>query len=139
MFAKNAARLSIHAHNATNNKARSNRKRRDQMKMKNIHEILTIVIAISSLILISGCQTPGKVVSTETSKVCPTCKTETVTTPIQGLTYKKHTCPFCKDVVTDDSAASSAMATYTSRDIETVHICNNCKSIVEPCSACRNL
>ena len=106
------------------------------MKMKTIQKILTITIATSSLILISGCQAPGKVVSSEDSEICPQCKTETVTTPIKGLTYKKHTCPLCKDVVVDDSVASSAMATYTSRDIETVHVCKNCKSIVEPCPAC---
>lgn len=109
------------------------------MKMDNIQKMLMISIAISSLILISGCQTPGKVVSTEASEVCPECKTETVTSPIKGLTYTKHTCPLCREVVTDDSAASSAMASYTSMDMETVHVCKKCSSIVEPCSACSKL
>ena len=91
---------------------------------------------LSALILISGCQTLGQVVSTEASEVCPQCETQTVTTPIKGLTYTKHVCPLCKTVETDASKTSAAMADYTSMEIGTVHVCKNCESVVTPCPAC---
>ena len=103
------------------------------MKIKNILKILTITIATSSLTLISGCQTSGRVVSTETSKVCPQCKTETVTTSIKGLKYTKHVCPSCKTTKTIDPNGSYD---ETGPDMLTVHVCKKCSSVVEPCPQC---
>lgn len=92
--------------------------------------------ALCALVLAGGCQTPGKVISTEPSEVCPQCENQTVTTPIKGLTYTKHICPLCKTVETDASKTSAALATYASMDIETVHVCEHCESVVTPCLAC---
>jgi len=107
--------------------------------MKNIQKILTITIATCSLILIAGCQSPGKVVSTQTSVVCPQCEMQTVTSPIKGLTYTKHVCPGCKMVETDEAKTSAALANYTSMNTETVHVCEHCKSVVTPCPACSKI
>ena len=101
--------------------------------------ILQSAIALSvlcALVLAGGCQTPGKVVSTDSSDVCPQCETQTITTPIKGLTYTKHVCPMCKTIETDASKTSAALATYTSMDIETIHVCEHCESVVTPCPAC---
>jgi len=101
--------------------------------------ILQSAIALSvlcALVLAGGCQTPGKVVSTEPSEVCPQCENQTVTTPIKGLTYTKHVCPMCKNIETDASKTSAALAVYTSQDIETVHVCEHCQSVVTPCPVC---
>ena len=73
----------------------------------------------------SGCQTPGRLVSEETSQACPDCKTKTRTFVLKGLTYKKHICPGCK---TRDAG--------TEYD-ETVHYCHKCGAIVEPCELCQ--
>ena len=106
------------------------------MKKNIIVKSAIALSVLSALILISGCQTPGKVVSTETSEVCPQCETQTVTTPIKGLTYTKHVCPMCKTIETDASKTSAAMASYTSMDVETVHVCEHCQAVVMPCPGC---
>ena len=101
--------------------------------------ILQSAIALSvlcALDLAGGCQTPGKVVSTNPSDLCPQCETQTVTTPIKGLTYTKHVCPMCKNIETDASKTSAALASYTGMDIETVHVCKLCEAVVTPCPAC---
>ncbi|MEA2068498.1 MAG: hypothetical protein U9P12_04795 [Verrucomicrobiota bacterium] len=102
--------------------------------MKSILKAIAATAVLGALILIVGCQSPGKVVSTQTSDVCPQCEMQTVTSPIKGLTYTRHICPpTCKDVETDTAKTSAALATYTGMDIETVHVCEHCKSIVAPC------
>jgi hypothetical protein len=105
--------------------------------MKLIQKTIILTIATCSLILIAGCQSPGKIVSTQTSDICPQCTMQTVTTPIKGLTYTRHICPGCKTVETDKSKTSAALASYTSIAVETVHACKHCKSVVTPCPACR--
>ena len=67
--------------------------------MNSILRTTAVTAVLSTLILITGCQYPGKVVSTQTSDVCPQCEMQTVTSPIKGLTYTKHVCPNCKTVV----------------------------------------
>lgn len=106
------------------------------MKAKNILKTTVVFFTLSILILIAGCQSPGKIIASEKSEICPECKIQTVTTPIKGLTYKRHVCPACKKVDTHESEISAALASYTSMDIETVHVCPHCKSIVEPCPDC---
>ena len=109
------------------------------MKRNSILKTATTLAVLCTLILIVGCQTPGEVVSTQTSDVCPQCEIQTVTSPIKGLTYTKHVCPTCKTVETDASKTSAALTTYTSMDIETVHVCDHCKSVVEPCPVCSKM
>jgi hypothetical protein len=106
------------------------------MKRYSILRITATIAVLCTLILIIGCQTPGKVVSTDSSAVCPQCETQTVTTPIKGLTYTKHVCPLCKNVETEASKTSAAMASYTSMEKETVHVCKHCESVVMPCPVC---
>lgn len=77
-----------------------------------------------------GCQTPGKVVSTTQSPQCPMCKTETRTTPVKGLTYKKHVCPGCKTI-----SETSSIEHYTG-NMTTVHVCDHCKAAVTKCAQC---
>ena len=107
--------------------------------MKSILKATAATVVLGTLILIVGCQSPGKVVSTQTSDVCPQCEMQTVTSPIKGLTYTRHICPTCKDVETDAAKTSAALAIYTSMDIETVHVCEHCKSVVAPCPVCSKM
>ena len=107
--------------------------------MKSILKIAAASALLGTLVLIAGCQTPGKVVSTQTSDVCPQCEMQTVTSPIKGLTYTKHVCPTCKTVETDEAKISAAMASYTSLDIKSVHVCEHCKSVVALCPVCSRM
>ena len=106
------------------------------MKRETIMKSSLVLSALCALILISGCQAPGKVVATETSPVCPQCETVTVTSPIKGLTYTKHVCPGCKTVEADASKTSVALANYTGMDVDTVHVCRHCECVVMACPAC---
>lgn len=107
--------------------------------MKPILRMILTISALSVFILIAGCQSPGKIVSTQVSAACPQCAMQTVTTPIKGLTYTRHICPACKTIELDEVRISEAMSNYTSMEIETVHICDHCKSVVEPCLACQKM
>ena len=107
--------------------------------MKVILKITAILAVLCTFILTSGCQSPGKVVSTQASTVCPQCEMQTVTSPIKGLTYTRCVCPTCKTVETDAEKVSAALASYTSRDMKTVHVCEHCKSVVESCAACSKM
>ncbi|NOY79444.1 MAG: hypothetical protein GXP31_00415 [Kiritimatiellaeota bacterium] len=78
---------------------------------------------------VAGCQTPGKLVSTATSTVCPMCKSETRTTAVKGLTYTKHICPKCKTVRNTGTSDEAADATQ-------VHVCDQCKAVVNTCPLC---
>jgi hypothetical protein len=109
------------------------------MKTKCMFKTIATTALLSTLILIIGCQSPGKIVSTQTSDVCPQCEMQTVTTPIKGFTYTRHICPSCKTDETDEAKTSAALASYTSMDVETVHVCENCKALIEPCPACSKM
>lgn len=94
--------------------------------------------AVGSGTLLTGCQIPGRVVSTETSRVCPLCRTQTVTSPIKGMTYKKHVCPDCKKVSTIDPAAPTYLRDYVAPGQQTIHVCAHCEAAVSKCPLCRN-
>ncbi len=81
-------------------------------------------------LLITGCQAPGRVLAQESSPICPTCKTETRTSPIKGLTYKKHICPSCRDVEDNTMRGEGDVA-------RTTHVCDRCETIVQVCPMCR--
>ena len=100
--------------------------------------MLAVVMgSMGSVALLTGCQTAGKVLSMRKSAVCPMCKTETVTTPIKGLTYARHVCPGCKKVSTIDPNAPASMRDYVDPRAQTVHVCEHCKSLVTKCAQCR--
>jgi hypothetical protein len=79
-------------------------------------------------VLVVGCQTSGKVLAVSESADCPMCKTETRTTPIKGLTYKKHVCPGCRTITETDH--------YTGNVTSSVHVCDHCKAAVTQCPQC---
>lgn len=89
----------------------------------------TLAMAVLiGLAAIGACQTPGRTVRSEVSSVCPTCRTETKTAAIKGLTYSRHTCPSCR---------TTWEANYgESGDSITVHVCDACRQVVEPCPLC---
>ena len=98
-----------------------------------------VLVSIGSTLLLTGCQIPGKVLSTETSSVCPACKTQTVTSPIKGLTYTKHICPMCKSESTINPEQGEILRDYVglTSDMKTVHVCAHCKAVISTCPMCR--
>jgi len=100
--------------------------------------ILAVVLgSMGSVALLTGCQTPGREMSLETGSACPMCKTQTVASPIKGLTVTKHVCPGCKNVSTIDPAAPASMRDYVDPDQQTIHVCEHCKAAVSKCPLCR--
>jgi hypothetical protein len=101
--------------------------------------VAILAAGVSIIALASGCQSPGKVLSVETSDVCPTCKMQTVTSPIRGLTYTKCVCPSCRTETTLDPEQEDVLRRYVGlgSDVPTVHVCDRCKTMVEKCSVCR--
>jgi len=103
------------------------------MKRKNLLKSVAALSLLGTFILVSGCQTPGKVVSTETSELCPICKNETVTTPIKGLTYTKHVCPSCKTVVDTGKTPNYDELGDLGNEIQ---VCTHCESSLITCPTC---
>ena len=103
------------------------------MKMNTIIYSTLTVILLVSLLTVTGCQTPGQVVSIKTSEVCPTCENQTKTTPIKGLKYTMHVCPQCETVYSNDSTV-----TYdeVEDDMGAVHVCHYCQANVVTCKQC---
>lgn len=97
--------------------------------------VLGMLVAVG--IVATGCQAPGRLLGTAESEACPTCRTETRTARITGLTYTKHVCPACKDVSTIDPLAPASMLDYVDPDQQTIHVCEHCKSAVSKCAQCR--
>ena len=102
------------------------------MKMMITHKNLGNLAALCGVaflaVLLVGCQTSGKLVSTEKSVVCPMCQTETRTAAVKGLTYTKHVCPGCKTITETDH--------YTGNVTSSVHVCDHCKAAVVKCPLC---
>lgn len=92
----------------------------------------TILIVLAAGIL-TGCQTAGKLVSSEESVVCPLCKNETRTTSIKGINFKTHVCPKCKKVykLKDDWPD---YGDYSDKLVG--HVCDHCTALVEKCPLC---
>lgn len=102
----------------------------------NKHLIFRAYMTASLLVAgasITGCQTPGRVVSTEPSIVCPTCERQTVTSPIKGLKYKKHVCPQCKTVYSNDAPVAYD---EVADDMGAIHVCEYCQANLITCPQC---
>ncbi len=99
------------------------------LSISRFRQIAVLCAAMLLAIVVVGCQTSGKLVSVSESAVCPMCKTETRTTSIKGLTYKKHICPSCKTVRDTGTFAEAA-------DLTEVHVCDHCKAAVDKCPQC---
>lgn len=72
-----------------------------------------LVLAAVGFLLLSGCQTPGRVLQTEASQICPACRTETRSAAIRGLSYKSHRCKSCRTVSTLPDSATGALGRDT--------------------------
>jgi hypothetical protein len=98
-----------------------------------------LVACATSLVLLSGCHSSSKAVATGTTEVCPGCEAETRIQPITGLTYTTCICPSCEKVSTLDSSTRARVEAYVGGPAgDTVHVCDDCKAIVEVCSTCRS-
>ena len=103
------------------------------MKRKNLLKSLAALSLVGVFILASGCQTSGSVVATEDSGLCPTCKNETTTKSIKGLTYTKHVCPSCKTVVdTGKTPNYDELGDFGNE----IHVCTRCKASLITCPQC---
>lgn len=99
--------------------------------------IVAVTAGVATTALLTGCQAPGRVLSTTPSAACPMCETRTVTSPIMGLTVKKHVCPGCKEVSAIDPTAPASMQDYVDPNQRTIHVCEHCKAAVSKCPQCR--
>ena len=99
--------------------------------------LAVMVASVTVGVLLTGCQTPGVVVSSEKSAVCPLCATETVTSPIKGVTHKKHICPTCKKVTTIDPSAPVSLQDYVDPEVRMVQVCHHCQAAIVKCPDCR--
>jgi len=107
------------------------------MKNSGIMILVSAVCLVVGILLV-GCQMPGKLVSEKKSSVCPTCKMETRTMAIKGMTYTKCICPSCQKVSTVDPQLAETVRNYVGDEIgDTVHVCGHCKAMVETCPVCR--
>ena len=60
--------------------------------------IFPLVALFAAVILISGCQTAGQVVSSKPLASCPSCSSQVVTSSIKGLDFTRVECPTCDKV-----------------------------------------
>lgn len=97
-----------------------------------------LIACIGVLVVLSGCQTSGKLLSAQKSIVCPKCGIETRTMPIKGMTYTKAMCPNCKKEFPIDPRLADTVRGYVGNEIEdSVHVCTQCQAMVETCPVCR--
>lgn len=99
------------------------------MQTRTLTLATAFVLGLCMLVL-TGCQMPGKTVATDSSVVCPNCKNETKTSPIKGLTYTKHICPQCGNETGPDVSGENPNL------VEVTHTCDQCELIVEMCPQC---
>ncbi|MGO8703171.1 MAG: hypothetical protein ACLQVA_05085 [Candidatus Brocadiia bacterium] len=84
--------------------------------------MMSLGALLLSMILMSGCQTAGQVVSSKPLAVCPDCSSQEVTSSIKGLDYTRVVCPPCQKVVVMPEGA------YWHREM--VYYCPRCKALV---------
>lgn len=97
-----------------------------------------LTVCAAAVLLSAGCQSEDKVIRTQTSQVCPTCKLETRIQPITGLEYTTCVCPSCKKVSTLDPDLRDKLERFVGGSVgETVTVCDNCKAVVAECAVCR--
>ena len=93
--------------------------------------ILPLVVLLVGAFLLSGCQSPGTVVSSKPVINCPDCHEQVVTSRIKGLDYTRVVCPMCHKVWTLPEGA------YTDQTI--AYYCPHCKELIALCPDCQKL
>ena len=106
------------------------------MKTNTLRQAAIAMAAFLALTLAGGCRTAGRTASAEADMRCPQCQAQTVTAPVEGLTYTTHACPCCKKVETDVAKTSPALANYTSMGSRTLQVCERCECVVMECPSC---
>jgi len=102
-----------------------------------------LIGSIGSIVVLTGCQMPGRILSAQSSRTCPTCRTETRTAALEDVSYETHVCVSCRTVSRLVDLESNA----SDRDIveggqlrvstPMMHVCDSCKAVVGVCSQCR--
>jgi len=89
-----------------------------------------VLAVLVGAVVMTGCQTPGQLISTEESVTCPLCKLETRTSSLKGFNFKMCVCPTCKaqqKEIWDGFYVEDAL----------VQVCDKCQAVVMNCPACR--
>lgn len=107
--------------------------------MKAIVTSLTMVCSAAALmIVLTGCQTAGGSASAGSPEICPHCKAQTSVLPCKNVTYTKAVCPHCGKMSALSPTLRDAVRSYVGVDASgPVHVCHNCKCVVENCPVCR--
>jgi len=92
--------------------------------------LITAASAALAIALLTGCQTAGRVVTSETSQVCDTCKNVTRTTPIAHLNYTRMECPSCL------TKTVGTRYEYEEMKPDRVHTCTHCTTQSAQCPLC---
>jgi hypothetical protein len=102
---------------------------------------LSAVLAGSavSIGMLSGCHMFCRRAATADGVVCPECKMQTEMRAIKSCACAKGICPSCRKVTELSPQQESILRNYVgiSSDMETVHVCPQCKAVVEKCPECR--
>lgn len=99
-------------------------------KTAGIAVVCALFAVMGFVVTATGCQEPGKVVKVQESTVCPMCKTVTETSSIEGMTFKTHVCPQCKEEYQEVWDGFYVPGV-------TAHVCTHCQALVEECPQCR--
>jgi len=87
-----------------------------------------MLIAVVGMMLLAGCQQPGKVVKSEPTVVCPYCEKELVTSRISGINFTRFVCPGCKKEYVPPEGWYDANTV--------VYNCPTCAAVVATCPSC---
>lgn len=87
-----------------------------------------ILMAVVVVVLLAGCQQPGRVVSTERVETCPECEKQMVTSRVSGLNFEKMYCPTC------DKEYVPPKGFYNPDTI--VYNCPSCGKVEATCPSC---
>ena len=93
-----------------------------------------IEAALIGILVATGCQVPGRIITSERSAVCPSCRTETKTTPLSGVYYEKHYCPTCGEY--QDAGAELWYPVEETLRESQVLLCERWHTLVGNCGVC---
>ena len=86
------------------------------------------LMALVGVVLLAGCQQPGKVISSVPSVACPTCSQQVVTSRLAGVNFTRMVCPSCKkEYIPPEGFWDTETIAYT---------CPTCKVMIGTCPDC---